>query len=268
VRGDPRRSALNETAVHGILDAYFGGLDGEDWASLAALFADDAELVAPGAHRRGAAAVAQYFRDALAPYPDHHDRPGRRFVAGSTATVEIHFSGRMANGAAIEFDAVDVFELHDGRITRLTSWYDSHEVRRSLLAGRARGGGPEAGAAALALACRALRGHAPLALGGRWHGTVPAALSLPATVLDADGELRADRMPAEVAGRALLLRGVASCDPGLLAGAAAVATDGLEPLGDAPLRGTGFALDAIAPGDGVLVSAPGADGSAHAALLR
>jgi ketosteroid isomerase-like protein len=259
---------MNEGAIHGVLDAYFGGLDREDWAGLAALFAPDAELVAPGAHRHGAAAVARYFRDALAPYPDHRDQPGRRLIAGSTATVEIHFSGRTASGAAIEFDAVDVFDLRDGRIARLTSWYDSHEVRRALLATRARGQGPVAGEAALALACRGLRGLAPVAVGGRWHGPVPAALSLPATVVDAGGELRADRVPADLAGRALLLRRVESYDPHLLAGAAAIVTDGAEPLAGAPLIGTEFVLDALTPGDGVLVSVPDVDGCANAALLR
>jgi len=255
---------VSETEAHAILGAYFGGLDGEDWPALEALFSDDAELLAPGAHRRGAAAVAQYFRDALAPYPDHHDQPGRRLIAGASATVEIHFSGRMANGAPIEFDAVDVFDFAGGRITRLTSWYDSHEVRRALLAGQAQGSGPAAAAAALALACRALRGRPPQALGGVWHGHVPAAVCMPATVLDAGAGEPAQGPVA----RALLLRGGGDWDPQLLAAAAAVATDGATPLGGAPLRGTGFDLAALAPGDGVLVSVPSADGGAHAALLR
>ena len=50
-------------------------------------------------------------------------------------TVEIHFTGRLENGAPIEFDAVDVFDLDDeGRIVKLTSWYDSHAVRKTLRA--------------------------------------------------------------------------------------------------------------------------------------
>ena len=33
----------------------------------------------------------------------------------------------------MEFDAVDVFDFDDdGKITRLSSWYDSHAVRRRL----------------------------------------------------------------------------------------------------------------------------------------
>ena len=50
-------------------------------------------------------------------------------------TVEIHFTGRLENGAPIEFDAIDVFDLDDdGRIVKLTSWYDSHAVRKTLRA--------------------------------------------------------------------------------------------------------------------------------------
>jgi hypothetical protein len=54
-------------------------------------------------------------------------------LTNSTATVEIHFAGRHANGGEMEFDAVDVFDVNErGEIARLTSWYDSHAVRRRL----------------------------------------------------------------------------------------------------------------------------------------
>jgi ketosteroid isomerase-like protein len=260
---------LTDTAIHALLDAYFAGLNGEDWAGLEALMCEEAELEAPGARRRGARAVAQYFRDALAPYPEHLDQPGRRLITGTCATVEIHFVGRMANGAPMEFDAVDVFDVsrRDGRIARLTSWYDSHQVRRALLAGQARGEGERAERAALALAAGALSGAPARALGGRWYGQVPAALCLPASVIEIEGVLRAEQLPRELRGRALLLRGVEAADTALFAGAAAVATDGTLALTGAPLWGSGFALGELTPGDGLLVSSPDADGLAHAVLL-
>ncbi len=35
----------------------------------------------------------------------------------------------------MEFDAIDVFDLDDdGRIVKLSSWYDSHAVRKALRA--------------------------------------------------------------------------------------------------------------------------------------
>jgi uncharacterized protein (TIGR02246 family) len=122
--------AINERTLR----AYFDGINAEDYAAVAALFAPDGELIAPGAGvRRGADAIEAYFASALRTYPDHRDDPTRFLHAGSSVTVEIHFTGRVAGGGALEFDAVDVFDLDDdGRITRLTSWYDSHEVREQL----------------------------------------------------------------------------------------------------------------------------------------
>jgi ketosteroid isomerase-like protein len=59
-------------------------------------------------------------------------------LADSTATVEITFTGALASGSRMEFDAVDVFDFDDdGRIVRLTSWYDSHAVRQRLREARA-----------------------------------------------------------------------------------------------------------------------------------
>ena len=51
------------------LGAYFDGINGEDYESVAALFAIDGELIAPGTEpRRGREAIAAYFATALAPY--------------------------------------------------------------------------------------------------------------------------------------------------------------------------------------------------------
>jgi ketosteroid isomerase-like protein len=125
--------------VERTLQAYFAGVNEERFADVAALFTEDGELHAPGLlePRRGHADIADYYGAALRPYPEHRDEPTRTIVAGATATVEIHFSGALAGGARLEFDAVDVFDLaDDGRIVRLSSWYDSHAVRQWLRAQR------------------------------------------------------------------------------------------------------------------------------------
>ena len=120
------------SAVHD----YFEGINAERYDDVGALFGPDGVLLAPGtAPRRGAADIADYFRAALAPYPKHYDDPVRIIEAGSVVTVEIHFTGELANGASMEFDAVDVFDLDDeGRIVKMSSWYDSHAVRKTLRA--------------------------------------------------------------------------------------------------------------------------------------
>ncbi len=118
------------------VQAYFEGINAERYDDVGRLFAPDGVLVAPGTEpRRGPREIAEYFRAALRRYPEHLDDPTRVIVAGRTVTVEIHFTGALESGERIEFDAVDVFDLDDeARIERLSSWYDSHAVRRQLQA--------------------------------------------------------------------------------------------------------------------------------------
>ena len=53
--------------------------------------------------------------------------------------VEIRFSGALASGERVGFDAIDVFDMgDDGLICRLSSWYDSHAVREQLRTARLR----------------------------------------------------------------------------------------------------------------------------------
>lgn len=136
---------VSEADIQSALTAYFDGINSERYGDVGALFAPDGELKAPGSRwLRGPSEVETYFAAALAPYPEHSDTPTRILVSGNTATVEIHFKGALAGGPAIEFDAVDVFDFDDeGRITRLTSWYDSHDVRSRLREARAAAAGAE-----------------------------------------------------------------------------------------------------------------------------
>lgn len=124
------------------VQAYFDGVNAERYADVGALFAPDGELRAPGTDVLvGPEAVATYFAAALRLYPEHFDDPVRVVAMGATALVEIHYTGRLASGATIEFDAVDVFDLDDqGRIASLSSWYDSHRVRQQMRAARAAAG--------------------------------------------------------------------------------------------------------------------------------
>jgi len=120
-------------AIRQTIDAYFECINHERWDRLAELFSADAELRAVGARpRNGRDDIGTYFREALGPYPEHRDEPTRIIPAGQTVTVEIHFEGRLANGRPLAFDAVDVFDFLGDRIQRLTSWYDSAQVRRDL----------------------------------------------------------------------------------------------------------------------------------------
>jgi len=131
VAGDPQAT----------VDAYFDGVNAERYEDVAGLFAPGGELRAPGIRpTRGPGPIAAYLRAALEPFSEHRDEPTRTILAGSTATVEVHFSGALPSGARLEFDGVDIFDFEpDGGIALLTTWYDSSDVRKRLRAARAGG---------------------------------------------------------------------------------------------------------------------------------
>lgn len=121
------------------VERYFAAVNDEDWATIRDVFAPDAELVSVGAPtRHGREEIADHFPKVLAALPVHHDEPTRVVVAESAGhpvvTVEIHFSGRTAHGAPVEFDAVDVFDLTDdgARIAQLSTWYDTAAVGKMI----------------------------------------------------------------------------------------------------------------------------------------
>lgn len=117
------------------VERYFAAVNAEDWATIRDVFAPDAELHSVGAPaRRGPDEIAAHFPRVLAALPVHHDEPTRVVVAGDVVLVEIHFSGRTPEGAPVEFDAVDVFDLTpDGTaIRRLSTWYDTAAVGKMI----------------------------------------------------------------------------------------------------------------------------------------
>lgn len=119
-----------------VLAAYLDSLNTEDWDRLRSLWRPDATLRAVGTRARsGPDDILAYFRAALGPWQTHRDEATRVLPCGDTVTVELHFTGSTAHGLVLSFDAVDVFDLCDGRIQALSTWYDIAAVR-SRLAGR------------------------------------------------------------------------------------------------------------------------------------
>jgi ketosteroid isomerase-like protein len=117
---------------------YFVCLDTEDWAQMRELWHEDAHLRAVGARPRdGVDEVIGYFSNLFTPWPKHEDRPTRLIVSGDTVVAEVTFFGTTPDGLEVSFDAVDVFDLRDGRIVRETNWYDIAYARKVLGAPRA-----------------------------------------------------------------------------------------------------------------------------------
>jgi ketosteroid isomerase-like protein len=116
-----------------VIRTFFDALNTEDWPRMAASWAETAELRAVGARpRRGRTDIMTYYDGLFGPWPQHHDEPTRVIVAGDVVVAEVRFSGTTTSGKQIEFDAVDVFDLADGVIQRMTSWYDLAWVRGQL----------------------------------------------------------------------------------------------------------------------------------------
>lgn len=113
---------------------YFESVNTEDYDTLREQLHPDAEFVAVGARpRRGREEVMTYFPAAFQQLPEHNDEPTRYLIAGDAVTVEIHFVGKTRAGGHVEFDAIDVMDLQDGLIRRVTSWYDSARVQATIV---------------------------------------------------------------------------------------------------------------------------------------
>lgn len=118
-----------------VVGRYFECLDAEDWDAMAGLWTQDAQLRAVGARpRTDRDGVIEYFSKLFASWPRHQDRPTRVVVSVADATVlaEVTFTGTTADGREVVFEAIDVFDFHDGRIRRMSNWYDIDFARRSL----------------------------------------------------------------------------------------------------------------------------------------
>ncbi|WP_196073131.1 nuclear transport factor 2 family protein [Nakamurella alba] len=121
-----------------LLDRYFESVNTENWSLMADLWNADGVLTAVGVGVvDGRDAVLEYFPRVLSGYAEHVDTPTRVIGDGDTLVVEIDFVGKLHGGTPILFTAVDVFDLVDGRISRLSTWYDSHAVIKQVKAARA-----------------------------------------------------------------------------------------------------------------------------------
>jgi fatty-acyl-CoA synthase len=120
-------------ASEDVVLAYFVCLDTEDWERMRTLWHPEAELRAVAARpRNGLDEVIAYFSKLFRPWPRHTDRPTRVLNCGDTFVVEVTFTGTTPDGTDVSFDAVDVFDLEDGLIRRMSNWYDVAYARSVL----------------------------------------------------------------------------------------------------------------------------------------
>jgi ketosteroid isomerase-like protein len=114
-----------ETVAQEVMRRYFDGVNNENWEDFRQIWHEDAVVdVTGGLHFEGIDEIAPYYPRVLKNFPVHYDDPYAVHVAGDVVTVEIAFRGETLDGVAAEWEAVDVFTLEDGRIRKLTTWYD------------------------------------------------------------------------------------------------------------------------------------------------
>lgn len=121
--------------THDVIDRYFHLMNNEQWDEFADLWADDAVLIAVGVPpRHGRDEIVAHYGRLFRAFTEHLDTPTRVLECGDAVTVEVRFDGTTPDGRTVSFDAVDVFDVSDGRIVRLSNWYDLVHVRRMLSA--------------------------------------------------------------------------------------------------------------------------------------
>jgi ketosteroid isomerase-like protein len=138
IANDPHGRSESDAQLRRAAEAYFAAVNSESWDELRQLFDENAVLQPPlSMPIAGRDNVVPYYARVLAPFATHDDAPVGIVVSGTTVYVHIEFEGKLTTGIPIAFRALDVFEFVDGRIGRLTIWYDSAAVLRDVLDGLA-----------------------------------------------------------------------------------------------------------------------------------
>lgn len=120
-----------------LVQRYFSSLNETRLDELGKVFAEDATLHFPTYEPiRGREAIQSFYTAVLKYYPKHFDNPVKFFFSedGGIA-VEIHFEGETIEGRPMVFDAVDVFQVENGKVKKLQIRYDSAKVAQMLEGG-------------------------------------------------------------------------------------------------------------------------------------
>jgi ketosteroid isomerase-like protein len=112
---------------------YFELMNGDRWDVFGEVWAEDARHMAVGAGwRQGREAIVEFYARLFRAWAKHDDRPTRFIADGDAFAIEVTFHGRMHDGRELEFDAIDVIDVRDGLIAKLTNWYDIAWLRKEL----------------------------------------------------------------------------------------------------------------------------------------
>lgn len=123
----PNRSPL------AVVKDYFTALNDEDWDLMASVLHPELDLIPSGSRPRiGSDKAIAMFQKIFERFPVHQDNPTRFLESGNTVVVEITFNGATQDRQEVSFDAVDIFDVEDGRISRLSQWFDTAALAAAL----------------------------------------------------------------------------------------------------------------------------------------
>lgn len=113
-----------------VAKAYFAAVNQTRLDDLAQLFAENARMEYPQVGvLNGRQAIRDFYAWVFRTYSERDDRVTRFFADGEGGVAaEIHFEGKTAQGAAVVFDAVDLFRVENGRIQELKIFFDAKKV--------------------------------------------------------------------------------------------------------------------------------------------
>ena len=112
---------------------YFTALNTEDWELMESVLDPELDLVPSGSRSRtGSDKAIAMFQKIFGMFPVHADDPTRFICDGNTVVVEITFNGATQDGRELSFDAVDIFDVDNGRISRLSQWFDTAALAATL----------------------------------------------------------------------------------------------------------------------------------------
>ena len=120
---------------HAVVKDYFVALNDENWELMASVLHPELDLIPSGSRPRiGSDKAIAMFQKIFERFPVHQDNPTRFICDGNTVVVEITFNGATADGTEVAFDAVDIFDVEDGQICRLSQWFDTAALAAALRA--------------------------------------------------------------------------------------------------------------------------------------
>ncbi|MFB8387499.1 AMP-binding protein [Microbacterium sp. NPDC055910] len=125
---DARRGRERITAL---LERYFTAVNSRDWDALRSVLHPDISIRhADLLESHGVDSVVRLYQAILHQYREgeHEDRPTRILIQGDLVAVEIQATVVKLDGTRVEFPAVDMIDIQDGLIRRVSTWYDTARV--------------------------------------------------------------------------------------------------------------------------------------------